>query len=72
MMPPRRLLDEGTPFERDVLASMRLDSGLAGGLVRTLAAMRLGAAAATSEANMERPQAKVLPRAMAPSRLPRN
>jgi len=48
MTSPRRLLDEGTPFERDVLASAREDAGGAGGLKRTLAVMSLGAAAGTA------------------------
>jgi hypothetical protein len=52
MTSPRRLLDDGTPFERDVLASARLDSGNAAGLNRTLAAMSLGAAAATAASSI--------------------
>ena len=52
MTSPRRLLDEGTPFERDVLASARRDAGGGEGLKRTLAVMSLGAAAATAASSI--------------------
>jgi hypothetical protein len=50
---PRRILEEGTPFERDVLASAQLDVGSDQGLKRAIAVMGVGAAvgsAATSTA----------------------
>ncbi len=47
MTSPRRLLDEGTPFERDILDSARRDVGPADGFKRTLAAVSFGAAAGT-------------------------
>jgi hypothetical protein len=49
MIPEQRLVDEGTEFERDLLASARLDAGPAKGLDRTLAAM---AGASTGAAGM--------------------
>jgi len=52
MTSPRRLLDEGTPFERDVLGSARQDAGGAAGHKRTLAVMGLGAAAATAASSI--------------------
>jgi hypothetical protein len=45
MIPPPRLAEEGTLFEREVLASSRLDVGSDQGLQRTLVAMGVGAAA---------------------------
>jgi hypothetical protein len=45
---PRRILEEGTPFERDVLASAHLDVGSSQGLKRAVVAMGLGAAAAST------------------------
>jgi hypothetical protein len=54
MTQPPRLVEDGTRFEREVLASARLDAGSDQGLKRTLVAMGLGAAtlsAATSTAS---------------------
>jgi hypothetical protein len=48
MIPEQRLVDEGTEFERDLLASARLDAGSARGLDRTLAAMTGASTAAAS------------------------
>jgi hypothetical protein len=50
MIPEQRLVDEGTEFERDLLASARLDAGPAKGLDRTLAAMAGTSAGAASMA----------------------
>jgi len=48
---PRRLIEEGTAFEREVLASSRLDAGSDRGFKRTLGAMGLGAAAVSVTAS---------------------
>lgn len=48
MTSPRRLLAEGTQFERDVLASADLDAGSPRGLKRTLVAIGFSAAAAST------------------------
>jgi formylglycine-generating enzyme required for sulfatase activity len=45
MTSPTRLAERGTPFEREVLASARIDAGSDEGFQRTVLAMGLGAAA---------------------------
>jgi hypothetical protein len=50
MSAPRRLLEDGSDFERGVLSSARIDQGSDRGLTRTLAAIGVGAAATTAGA----------------------